>query len=274
MNPNKYSLTFACYNALDYTKICVDSFLKTSTPLSRLVVVDNGSSDDTVNYLRGLPLGGLVLNRKNLGCGVAWNQGVLVQQAEWSVIMNNDVVVSDQWIQSLIETAEKNNIKIISPALVEGPLDYDFESFAKNASINMKDALRMDKAHAVCLAIHESVWMDIGYFQATPTLWGFEDTLFFHAARKASIPMAITGSSWLHHFGSITQTEMKRERKLSDNQGLTGRYNYKLLNESWIERKLRQFRNKQSSKQFRQVELNQYGMTVHGIRKNHQFEWL
>ena len=101
MNPNKYSLTFACYNALDYTKICVDSFLKTSTPLSRLVVVDNGSSDDTVNYLKGLPLGGLVLNRKNLGCGVAWNQGALVQQAEWSVIMNNDVVVSDQWIQSL-----------------------------------------------------------------------------------------------------------------------------------------------------------------------------
>ena len=67
---------------------------------------------------------------------------------------------------------------------------------------------------------------------------------------------------------------MKRERKLSDSQGLTGRYNYKLLNESWIERKLRQFRNKQSSKQFRQVELSQYGMTVHGIRKNHQFEWL
>jgi hypothetical protein len=116
--------------------------------------------------------------------------------------------------------------------------------------------------------------METGYFQANPKLWGFEDTLFFHAAFKASIPMGITGSSWLHHFGSITQTEMKRERNISDKDGLTGRYNYKLLKESWIERKFRQFRSKKLSKQFRQNELDQYGMTVHGIRKNHQFEWL
>jgi GT2 family glycosyltransferase len=274
MNPNKYSITFACYNALNYTKLCIDSFYKSSTPLERLVVVDNGSHDGTVDYLKGLPLADLIVNRKNLGCGVAWNEGALSQQAEWTVIMNNDVIVSNHWIESLIDTAEKNQLRIISPALVEGELDYDFDHFLGSQASKLKNVLRLNKAHAVCLAVHESVWMEIGYFQATPPLWGFEDTLFFHAARKASIPMAITGASWLHHFGSITQSEMKRERKLSEKDGLTGRYNYKLLNESWFERKLRQFQSKQLSKSYRKDELNRFGMSVHGIRKNNHFEWL
>ena len=77
--------------------------------------------------------------------------------------------------------------------------------------------------HAVCVAIHESVWMDIGYFASVPGLWGFEDTLFFHSARKAGIASGITGASWLHHYGSITLSAMKRERGLTGKQGLSDR---------------------------------------------------
>jgi hypothetical protein len=216
----------------------------------------------------------IIENKKNLGCGVAWNQGILAHQSEWTVIMNNDVVVTQGWCDSLIETAENNNLKIVSPALIEGSLDYDLEEFTKIACKKMRTVLRRDRAHAVCLAVHESVWMKIGYFWPNPSLWGFEDTLFFHAAQKASIPMAITGSSWLHHFGSITQSEMKRERKLSEKDGLSGRYNYKLLGESWFERKLRQFRNRQLSKKYHDQEISAFGMTLHGVRRDNHFDWL
>jgi GT2 family glycosyltransferase len=254
--------------------MCIDSFLKTNTPLSRLVVVDNGSHDGTIEYLKSIPLGGIIQNSKNYGCGVAWNQGALYQQAEWTIIMNNDVLVSDNWIKSLITTAEINKLKIISPALIEGPMDYDFIGFLKHEAPKMNDVIRTGKAHAVCLAVHESVWMDIGFFRPTPNLWGFEDTLFFHAAKKALIPIAITGSSWLHHFGSITQSRMKKERNMSITQDLTGRFNYKLLNETWIERKLRQFKNKKSDQFYRENELEKYGITLHGIRKAGRFEWI
>jgi glycosyltransferase involved in cell wall biosynthesis len=273
MDLNKYSITFACYNALDYTKLCINSFYRTNTPLSRLVAVDNGSNDGTYEYLCSLPLGGFIHNKKNLGCGVAWNQGALFQQSEWTIIMNNDVLLSDGCIDSLISTAESNNLKIISPSLIEGPLDYDYVSFAQKEAKQVKNRLRLGKAHAVCLAVHESVWMKIGYFRPNPSLWGFEDTLFFHAAQKAAIPMAITGSSWLHHFGSITQSEMKRERKLSEKDGLTGRYNYKLLGESWFERKFRQFRSKQLSKKYRDEEISGFGITLHGVRRGNHFDW-
>ena len=78
-----YAITFACYNQVDYNRQCIDSMQRAGTPLERLVVVDNASGDETLAYLRGLPLGKVIHNRDNLGCGVAWNQGALELQSEW-----------------------------------------------------------------------------------------------------------------------------------------------------------------------------------------------
>ena len=274
MNPSKYSLTFACYNAVEYTQKCIDSMVAHGTPLDRLVVVDNQSTDGTRDYLMTLPLGGRIFNQHNLGCGAAWNQGALALQSEWSIIMNNDALVSSHWIENLIGTAERLNLKVISPALIEGVLDYDFDAFSQSASQTMKNANRIGSKHAVCLAIHESVWMDVGYFQPVPKLLGYEDTLFFHELKKANIQTAITGSSWLHHYGSITQTAMKLERGLSQKDGLGYRYNYKLLQQSWLARKLAKLESKKQTALARKAEVEQYGMSVHGLRQDGQFVWL
>jgi glycosyltransferase involved in cell wall biosynthesis len=274
MSPLKYSITFACYNSVKYTKLCIESMVKHGTPLNRLVVVDNGSTDETRSYLGSLNLGGRIFNNQNLGCGIAWNQGALAQQAEWTIIMNNDVLVSRQWIELLISTAEEKSLKIISPSLIEGPNDYDFDTFSTQASAKMRNVLRKNYPHAVCLAIHNSIWMDIGYFQPMPKLWGYEDTMFFHAAKSQKVPMAITGRSWLHHFGSITQSEMKKERGLSEKQGLGGRHNYRYLNQSWLARKISKREKISALKNFRLQELKAYSMTLHGIREDGQFKWL
>lgn len=274
MNPNRYSITFACYNSVEYTKLCIDSMVKHGTPLDRLIAVDNGSTDETRNYLATLPLGGRIFNNANLGCGVAWNQGALALQSEWTIVMNNDVLVSPNWVENLITTGENIGARIISPALIEGPLDYDFDLFEKDASIRMKETHRIGARHAVCLAVHQSVWMDVGYFQPVPKLLGYEDTLFFNEARKAGIKTAMTGASWLHHYGSITQTAMKLERGMKQKDGLGYRYNYKLLNQSWLERKLIKANKKKQERQWRELELSQHGMSIHGIRDNCIFRWI
>src|SRR5450830_205687 len=273
MNKPEFSITFACYNQVEYTKQCVDSMVKHGMDLSRLVIVDNGSTDGTRDYIERLAIGGKILNQANLGCGVAWNQGALALQSEWSIIMNNDVIISADWVENLIHTAERNGLKIISPSLIEGPLDYDFDSFANAASETMKNALRIGGRHAVCLAVHKSVWLDIGYFQPIPKLLGYEDTMFFNEADKAGIPTAITGAVWLHHYGSITQSAMKQERGLSEKQGLGYRYNYRLLQQSWLTRKLNKMKSRKQQKTWHEQELGQYGMTMHGVRTDGSFSW-
>ncbi len=273
MQKTDYAITFACYGQLEYTRQCIDSMLRHGTPLDRLVVVDNGSKDATREYLATLPLGGLILNDQNLGCGVAWNQGALALQADWTIIMNNDVLVSANWIENMIGAAVRNNLRVISPSLVEGPLEYDFEAFATQAGSKMHDAIRTGWAHAVCLAVHKSVWMDIGYFQPVPKLLGYEDTMFFHEMEKAGIVGGTTGASWLHHYGSMTQTAMKQERGMAQKDGLGYRYNYKLLQKSWLRRKLDKLRIKRQMRKWHEAELAKYGMTMRGAVRGGAIEW-
>ncbi|AYQ87170.1 MULTISPECIES: glycosyltransferase family 2 protein [Burkholderia] len=274
MNAHDYSITFAVYNQVDYTRQCIDSMIAHGTPLDRVVVVDNASTDETRAYLETLPLGGRILNRDNLGCGTAWNQGALHQQAEWTVVMNNDVLVSANWIENLIGTAIRHGLKVASPALLEGALDYDFQGLAPQWSETMREVRRDGICHAVCLVVHRSVWMEVGYFRAAPALLGYEDTLFFAELARANIASAIVGASWLHHYGSITQSAMKRERGLSGKQGLGMRRNYRLLNQSWLSRKLDKMQRVRRLRDWRDGELARYGMTVHGVRKQSEFEWL
>jgi hypothetical protein len=138
----------------------------------------------------------------------------------------------------------------------------------------MKDVHRIGARHAVCLAIHKSVWLDIGYFQPVPKLLGYEDTLFFHELQKAKIQTGMTGASWLHHYGSITQTAMKQERGLAQKDGLGYRYNYKLLNQSWLERKFAKHQRKQQEKAWCQAEVAVHGQSIHGLRENGAFRWI
>ncbi|MDN7942362.1 hypothetical protein QZM76_29440 [Burkholderia multivorans] len=138
----------------------------------------------------------------------------------------------------------------------------------------MRDTLRVGTRHAVCLAVHRSVWHEVGYFQPVPKLLGYEDTLFFSELDKVGIRTAITGAAWLHHYGSITQTAMKQERGLSSKQGLANRKNYRLLNQSWLTRKMNKLKRNRMLNAWREAELARYGMTLHGKREGGDYHWL
>lgn len=271
---HNFAITFACYNQVEYTRQLIDSMRECGTPLERVVAVDNASSDETLSYLHSLPLGGVLHNSDNLGCGVAWNQGALELQADWTIIMNNDVIVSKGWIEGLLSAAAQYRLDIVSPAMIEGRLDYDFKSLAQKASAEMHDAVRLGWGHAVCLAVHKRVWKEVGYFRATPKLLGYEDTLFFHEVKLAGMRVGTTGASWIHHFGSITQSAMKRERGLKQNDDLGYRYNHRLLHQSWLRRKLDKLRLKRQLRKWRKQEVRLYNRSLWGQSNEGKIIWI
>lgn len=268
-----YSITFPCYNAIEYTKKCINGMIENGEDLSRVVAVDNGSTDGTQEYLKSLPLGGVILNKKNLGVGVALNQGALVFQSEWTIVMDNDIVPSKGWIDDLIASAITNDLRVISPAMVEGDLDYDLNTFSLGAKEKMRGYIRLGDNHAVCLAIHESIWSEVGYFRATPSLLGYEDTLFFHDLKKKGIKTAITSEAWLHHFGSATQKAMKKAQGLKPKDDLSVRNNHVLLCQNWFSRKFHKLEKINFRKQKQKQEIEQFDMTVRGDRVNNKFVW-
>jgi GT2 family glycosyltransferase len=272
--PFDYAFTFACYNQVDYTKKTVDSMVRNGYDLKRLVAVDNGSKDDTRNYLQTLDLGGRLFNTDNMGCGVAWNQGALHLQAEWTIVMNNDIEFTPNCIENLIGVAKQHGLKVAAPSMVEREKDYDLDAFALDAGTRMKNEVRKGDRHAVCMAIHKSAFMEAGYFRAAPKLLGFEDTLFFHEVMKAGIPLGIVGASWIHHYGSVTVKAMKKERGIADNKGLGDRNNKLLLNQNWLARKRSQAAWKTLRKEASAHEKSAYGITMLGYRENGDFVWV
>ena len=96
------------WNALAYTKECL-SALKDVTrhPAWRLVVVDNGSTDGTVEWLESLGWVTVIANDKNLGFTKGCNIGIGATTADEDVVlMNNDVLVTDAgWLDALQDVA-------------------------------------------------------------------------------------------------------------------------------------------------------------------------
>ena len=271
---NNYTITFACYNQLDYTQQFIASLDRTEVDFSRIVAVDNGSTDGTREWLQTQGFGQVILNNRNLGCGAAWNQGALAIQSKWTVVMNNDVVCAKGWLSNLLASAEQHQLQIASPAMVEGVLDYDFAEWAEEAAQKMHGYCRMGAPHAVCMAIREDVWDDIGYFMPVPKLLGYEDGIFFQRALENHLKTATVGSAWLHHYGMTTQKALKLEKKMQERDSLGNRSLMKMyMAQSWWGRKMVKLNRKKMLELSRAHELERFQATVHGLRQGAPAEW-
>lgn len=96
------------WNGLDYTKKCVESILERSTyPNYELLVVDNGSTDGTVEYLKGLGSKiRTIFNETNLGFAKGNNVG-LQGLTNDVILLNNDIIITqDDWIEKLQACAD------------------------------------------------------------------------------------------------------------------------------------------------------------------------
>lgn len=269
-----YTITFACYNQLDYTQQFIASLDRTEVDFSRIVAVDNGSTDGTRDWLQQQGFGAVILNNRNLGCGAAWNQGALAIQSPWTIVMNNDVVCAKGWLTHLIQAAEQHQLKICSPAMVEGTFDYNLSDWVRETRNQMQGYVRHGVAHAVCMAIHEDVWDEIGYFMPVPKLLGYEDGIFFQRAMERNVAMGITSESWLHHYGMITQKALKLEKALDQRDSLGNRNLMRLyMAQTWLARKLARYQRRRLLKAARANELAMCGKTLHAIHRKAGAAW-
>ena len=90
-----------------FTRLCLQALFRHTRPAWELIVVDNGSTDDTAAYLAGVqdatavPVT-VITNPRNVGFPAAINQGLQAASGEYLVLLNNDAVVTDGWLDQLI----------------------------------------------------------------------------------------------------------------------------------------------------------------------------
>ena len=258
-------VTFAIpvFNQLDYTVQCLASLNRAGVADSEVVVVNNASTDGTREFLAGRPGLRVVANDANRGCSVAWNQGVDASTSVWTFIINNDIVVAPGLREGLVRFAEEAGCDIVSPGMGEGELDYDVEQFGKEFVARMSSASRLRFAAGCSFMVHRRVFDKIGLFDTKVGLAGNEDEDFYRRAEAAGFRLGMTGRAFLHHFGSVTQRDVKRGLGISNSARLCdSAYFKKKHNITWLRRRTDHLREKLRNKLWRWEERRRFGMTL------------
>jgi len=220
--PVKVTIIILTWNGVEYTRACLDS-LRAHTPLgddTQILVVDNGSTDDTLPYLRSLDWIRLIENGKNLGFVRGNNTGIRATPPDHDVLLlNNDIVIPrDGWLEEMQRVAySADDISIVGCRLVlsDGRLLHagaymplgsfwgqQIGSLEKN--VNQYNADRdVESVVGACMYVKRKVLKTIGLLDEAFFSY-FEDTDYCLRAAEAGFRTVCAGGVTLIHHGNVS----------------------------------------------------------------------
>lgn len=206
------SIVIPLHNLVDQTRACLEGvFRHTDTPFE-LVLVDNGSTDGTGDYLAGLEPAGacagvrLLTNRANLGVPRSWNQGLAAAAGDPICIMNNDVHVTPGWLKGLLGYLEDHpEVGILGPHVLwgEDKRPADLEAFSRGYVVENAH-LEEDGFWGCCFLVTRQAAARLGPFDERFEDGFWEDVDYRQRAAEAGCPAVVTHRSVVYHHGGLT----------------------------------------------------------------------
>ncbi|MFB0516113.1 MAG: glycosyltransferase [Candidatus Neomarinimicrobiota bacterium] len=104
-----FSIVIANYNGLAFLKGCLDSLHKSTYPSLEIIMVDNGSTDESVPYVeQHYPLVRVIRSATNLSYSGGNNLGMRHARGQYIVLLNNDTEVTPGWLEPILEEFESD----------------------------------------------------------------------------------------------------------------------------------------------------------------------
>ncbi len=176
-----------CNSVLDYTH----------SPANELIVIDNGSIDDTPIYLwnmlrRYSNRCQIITNPENLGFGRAANQGFAIARGTYLVLGHNDIHLHDaRWLEMLIAPVRENKKRLVGPQYI----DYN--------ELTRVDGKIIPYIGGWLWAFHKDFLQDVGYFWEGFRGAYFEDVeLCWRAQRHGYELYPVMGLPVHHEYGA------------------------------------------------------------------------
>jgi GT2 family glycosyltransferase len=203
------------FNGLSFTKQCISGILQNTKGNFELIFIDNGSTDGSVEFLTSVPNAKVVKNSKNRGFSGGCNQGISNALGENIVLLNNDTVVTEGWLERLLYWLGSDaNIGIVGPKSnfiasqqLILPVPYktmaEMEKFAAEwAKEHNKLGYEADQLSGMCMVFKKTLTDQIGGFDERYFPGYFEDTDFCIRAQIAGKKLWVANDVFIHHYGS------------------------------------------------------------------------
>jgi GT2 family glycosyltransferase len=208
------------YRGEKYLAACLQSVVDNHCPPENIVVVDNNSPGNHVEQLcKQFGKINLLRNEINHGFGKACNIGAdfaFKRGARHILILNQDTIVSEGTIESLVRVLESNRDMAIAAPLLYKFDQRSFEPFFITWYIsqcpemvsdalegNLKDFYPVKKVSGACMAVKAETIDVIGLFDPLYFMY-CEDDDFCRRAKKCGYQTAIVPSAKVFHAHSHT----------------------------------------------------------------------
>ncbi len=235
----KASIIIPTYNRLDLLQNCISSIRKhTDTPYE-IIVVDNASTDGTAEWCRREKLIFISLPG-NEGFPIACNKGLRLCSGETLVLLNNDTVVTPNWLSNMSAALySSSDVGIVGPvtnyASGSQQVHYPFEDIAEfqriAAEVNVPDPSkwkRVERIVGICFVFHRNLMDMIGLLDERFSPGHYEDDDFCLRTRLHGFSLLVCHDTLIYHEGSATFIREGIEQQ----QRLVER-NYQMFMDKW-----------------------------------------
>ncbi len=213
----RVSIVVPCFNQAELTLNCLRSLqANTDAALYEVILIDNGSSDATVNLARAEgPRFRVVRNEENTGFGPACNQGAGLAGAEYVLFLNNDTILLPGWLEPLVAALDEDAaLGAVQPKLLypDGRLNDagglvfgGGEPWIYGKGSTEPDAPQFscrrapDYASGACLLVRHRAFDDVGGFDDRFAPAYYEDTDLSFSLRAAGWKVLFEPASKVVH---------------------------------------------------------------------------